>query len=319
MSIEVRVPEEIKDYKENIIAGLSVRQLICGGIALLCGIPTFLLLKNINMDIATYATMLVVVPAFCVGFIKKDGYTFENYIKIRMRSYFVKTAEYMKQSPIKILFPQNRDIIQKIMSTEVKKLLPKNTKAIKKLKNQENMTLLKSQKKLLKEKERQRLKALKQRQENIERKNRKKKKKLKNQAAPKSCQDTLKYKYMYPNGICQTGENFFSKMLKFSDINYQVAQRDEQIDIFSRYCEILNYFDPNVNVQITVHNRRIDKDEFKSRMLLEMLGDDKDELRQEYNSILLNKAFGKSCTARKLRRKIQQMGDAAYNPSKMGI
>ena len=96
---------------------------------------------------------------------------------------------------------------------------------------------------------------------------------------------------MYPNGICQTGENFFSKMLKFSDINYQVAQRDEQIDIFSRYCEILNYFDPNVNVQITVHNRRIDKDEFKSRMLLEMLGDDKDELRQEYNSMLLNKAL----------------------------
>ena len=80
-------------------------------------------------------------------------------------------------------------------------------------------------------------------------------------------------------------------MLKFSDINYQVAQRDEQIDIFSRYCEILNYFDPNVNVQITVHNRRIDKDEFKSRMLLEMLGDDKDELRQEYNSMLLNKAL----------------------------
>ena len=80
-------------------------------------------------------------------------------------------------------------------------------------------------------------------------------------------------------------------MLKFSDINYQVAQRDEQIDIFSKYCEILNYFDPNVNVQITVHNRRIDKDEFKSRMLLEMLGDDKDELRQEYNSMLLNKAL----------------------------
>ena len=46
MSIEVRVPEEIADYKESIIAGLSIRQLICGGIALLCGIPTFLLFKN---------------------------------------------------------------------------------------------------------------------------------------------------------------------------------------------------------------------------------------------------------------------------------
>ena len=75
-------------------------------------------------------------------------------------------------------------------------------------------------------------------------------------------------------------------MIKFSDINYQVAQRDEQIDIFSKYCEILNYFDPKVNVQITVHNRRIDKDEFKSQMFLKMQNDDKDHLRQEYNEML---------------------------------
>ncbi len=41
MSIEVRVPEEIKEYKESIIAGLSVRQLICGGAGLLCGVHIF--------------------------------------------------------------------------------------------------------------------------------------------------------------------------------------------------------------------------------------------------------------------------------------
>ena len=88
MSIEVRVPEEIKDYKESIIAGLSIRQLICGAAAFGCGIPTFFLLKNINMDLATYATMAVAVPAFCIGFIKKGGYTFEKYIKIRLKAAF---------------------------------------------------------------------------------------------------------------------------------------------------------------------------------------------------------------------------------------
>ncbi len=96
---------------------------------------------------------------------------------------------------------------------------------------------------------------------------------------------------MFQNGISQSGGNFFSKMIKFSDINYQVAQRDEQIDIFSKYCEILNYFDPKVNVQITVHNRRIDKDEFKSQMFLKMQNDDKDHLRQEYNEMLEKKAL----------------------------
>ena len=90
MSIEVRVPEEIADYKESIIAGLSIRQLVCGGIALLCGVPTFLLLKNINSDLATYATMIVTIPAFCLGFIKKDGYNFETFLKIKLYAFFSK-------------------------------------------------------------------------------------------------------------------------------------------------------------------------------------------------------------------------------------
>ena len=88
MSIEVRVPEEIKDYKESIIAGLSIRQLACGAFAFGCGVPTFLLLRNINMDLATYATMAAVAPAFCVGFIRKDGYTFEKYLKIKLKAVF---------------------------------------------------------------------------------------------------------------------------------------------------------------------------------------------------------------------------------------
>ncbi len=110
-------------------------------------------------------------------------------------------------------------------------------------------------------------------------------------ATPKSCQQTLNYKYLFQNGICQVGDNFFSKMLKFSDINYQVAQRDEQIEIFSKYCELLNYFDSSVNIQISVHNRRIDKAEFENQMLLPMLDDDKNELRAEYNKMLETKAL----------------------------
>lgn len=155
----------------------------------------------------------------------------------------------------------------------------------------ENMTLLKSQKKALKEKENARKKSEQYKLEDIERKNQKKKKQLKAEAAPKTCQQTLRYKYMYQNGVCQVGEYFFSKTIKISDINYQVAQRDEQIDIFSRYCEVLNYFDHKINAQISVHNRRIDKEEFKGQMMLKMVEDDKDYLRKEYNGMLEKKAL----------------------------
>ncbi|MCD8089149.1 MAG: conjugal transfer protein TraE, partial [Clostridiales bacterium] len=96
---------------------------------------------------------------------------------------------------------------------------------------------------------------------------------------------------MFQNGICQVSDRFFSKTLKFSDINYQDAQRDDQVDIFSNYCEILNYFDPKINIQITVHNRKIDMDSFKRNMLIPDSGDGNDEYRHEYNKMLLDKAM----------------------------
>ena len=124
MSIEVRVPEEIEDYKESIVAGLSVRQLVCSGIALLCGIPTFLLLKNINADLATYSTMIVVVPAFCVGFIKKDGYNFETYLKIRLYNLLSKSQRGYESNPDENVLPieveEYRRIIQGMQKEELK-------------------------------------------------------------------------------------------------------------------------------------------------------------------------------------------------------
>ncbi len=124
MSIEVRVPEEIEDYKESIVAGLSVRQLVCSGIALLCGIPTFLLLKNINADLATYSTMIVVVPAFCVGFIKKDGYNFETYLKIRLYNLLSKPQRGYESNPDENVLPieveEYRAAIQVVQKEEIK-------------------------------------------------------------------------------------------------------------------------------------------------------------------------------------------------------
>lgn len=132
MSIEVRVPEEIADYKESIIAGLSIRQLVCGGIALLCGVPTFLLLKNINSDLATYATMIVTIPAFCLGFIKKDGYNFETFLKIKLYAFFNKNQRGYETNIEKNILPveveQYRQAIQEMMAEEEKEITQQGKK-----------------------------------------------------------------------------------------------------------------------------------------------------------------------------------------------
>lgn len=96
---------------------------------------------------------------------------------------------------------------------------------------------------------------------------------------------------MFEDGICQVDDTLYSKTFKFADINYQIAQREEQIEIFSRYCEFLNYFDSKTNLQITITNRHIDPDEFKRQMLLSMHNDDLDSYRKEYNSMLYQKAL----------------------------
>ncbi|WP_084758038.1 VirB4-like conjugal transfer ATPase, CD1110 family [Defluviitalea phaphyphila] len=96
---------------------------------------------------------------------------------------------------------------------------------------------------------------------------------------------------MYEDGICEIENGLFSKTIKFSDINYQIARREEQVEIFSRYCEFLNYFDPSINLQITIHNKHINTEDFKAQMLIPMREDELDKYRKEYNAMLSEKAL----------------------------
>ena len=57
---------------------------------------------------------------------------------------------------------------------------------------------------------------------------------------PFTAQDTIPYKEIYKDGICRTDDNYYSKMVQFYDINYQLAQNDDKAAIFENYCEFLN-------------------------------------------------------------------------------
>ena len=119
-SIEVRVPDEIMDYKESIVMGLSLRQLLFGTIALGTSVPVFFLLKSVNEDLAVFATMAVSAPSFLVGFVKKDGYTFENYFKIHFKNFLSKSKrgyETEPQDELPIECEKYRSIVMDKMAT----------------------------------------------------------------------------------------------------------------------------------------------------------------------------------------------------------
>lgn len=86
MSIEVRIPKEIKEYKEKIIFGLNLRQLICVLVGGIICLSTFFLIKPIvGVDLASDIIIIEAIPIFAFGFIKVRSFNFETYAKIFLK------------------------------------------------------------------------------------------------------------------------------------------------------------------------------------------------------------------------------------------
>lgn len=85
----------------------------------------------------------------------------------------------------------------------------------------------------------------------------------KNRKKRTSTQDTLNYKHMYENGVCQITDNLYSKMIRFSDISYQLSQDEVKQRIFAGYSTLLNSFDNSIKIQLSFINyRMVDEDGF---------------------------------------------------------
>ena len=78
--IAVRIPEEIRKYKEKIAFGLTMRQIICTFITLAICVPLYLFGKGkISEDILSWLIILIGLPFTAIGFIKFNGMTMERF------------------------------------------------------------------------------------------------------------------------------------------------------------------------------------------------------------------------------------------------
>lgn len=83
MPLEVKIPKEIMEYREKIIFGMGIRQLICVLIALVFGIFTFFCaMPLIGSDLAGYLVLAELMPIMGIGFLRINGFTFERYVLI---------------------------------------------------------------------------------------------------------------------------------------------------------------------------------------------------------------------------------------------
>jgi len=103
---------------------------------------------------------------------------------------------------------------------------------------------------------------------------------------PTTVEQAIPIQEIYEDGICLVGRNLWSKTFRFTDINYEVASREDKEKMFLGYSEILNSFDSGATTKITVSNRRILRSNFEKNNMLREMGDALDGLRYEYNMIL---------------------------------
>ena len=110
---------------------------------------------------------------------------------------------------------------------------------------------------------------------------------------PRSVQDAIPIRRIWSDGIFQVGPQF-SKTFSFTDINYQIAGKEDKTAMFLNYSELLNALDSGASTKITINNRRLNKAEFEAALLLPMRHDGLDHFRKEYNDMLLSKVTGTS-------------------------
>jgi hypothetical protein len=79
--IEIRIPKEIRSYKEKLFFGLTLRQTICTVLALGINIPLYIYVRPlIGDDLASWIIICTGMPIFLIGYFKFNGMPFEQFV-----------------------------------------------------------------------------------------------------------------------------------------------------------------------------------------------------------------------------------------------
>lgn len=104
---------------------------------------------------------------------------------------------------------------------------------------------------------------------------------------PKTVQQSIPIDVIYKDGIIQSGRTF-SKMWRFSDINYEVASNAEQEEMFLAHSAILNGLPTDAVAKISIYNRQFQNNAIE-QMTLPAANDKYKEYANELEELLNEK------------------------------
>ena len=108
----------------------------------------------------------------------------------------------------------------------------------------------------------------------------------KDDGVPRTAQQSIPFDRMFPDGICRVSGNYYTKTIRFQDINYQLAQQEDKTAIFEEWCGFLNFFDSSVRFELSFMNMSTDAENFEKSIRIPFRKDGFDDVRSEYSDML---------------------------------
>lgn len=110
------------------------------------------------------------------------------------------------------------------------------------------------------------------------------------QTKPDTAQKTITFKKMFRDGICQVSNTYYTKMVEFYDINYDLLEVEDQGDILEEYSQFINYFDPSIQFELFLFNRQVNEKTLTDQFDIALQEDEYDDIREEYTQMLKHQA-----------------------------
>lgn len=123
------------------------------------------------------------------------------------------------------------------------------------------------------------------------------KKKKEHKVIRKDVVASMPYKKILKHDVMLIDNNMYSKAYTFDDINFNLADEDEQYDYLDRYINFLNVLDDTVDAQICVWNSRLNIDDFERSVLIDQTNEKFSEYLYEYNTKVLKDSISKGQNA----------------------
>lgn len=88
--IEIRIPKEIKEFKEKLFFGMTIRQLVATIVAIGINVPLYIKGKEyLGDDLTSWLVIIIAIPISLLGFFKYNQMPFERFIKVMLEFHFI--------------------------------------------------------------------------------------------------------------------------------------------------------------------------------------------------------------------------------------